>query len=82
VVATEPGSRTPDLDQLLQPLGYRARVRQQNRAFSLRNEEEIETRFDLSWRQVETAQASLTFLDVVESVCRVKSFEVVSAGEH
>jgi putative Mg2+ transporter-C (MgtC) family protein len=82
VVASEPGSPTPDLDQLLQPLGYRARVRQQNRALSLRNVEEIETRFDLSWRQVETAQPSLNFLAAVESVCRVKSFEVVSAGEH
>jgi putative Mg2+ transporter-C (MgtC) family protein len=82
VVTTEPGSPTPDLDQLLQPLGYRARLRQQNRALSLRNVEEIETRFDLSWRQVETVQPSLNFLAVVERVCRVKSFEVVSTGEH
>jgi putative Mg2+ transporter-C (MgtC) family protein len=82
VVTTEPGSPTPDLDELLQPLGYRARLRQQNRALSLRNVEEIETRFDLSWRQVETVQPSLNFLAVVERVCRVKSFEVVSTGEH
>jgi hypothetical protein len=82
VVTTEPGSPMPDLDELLQPLGYRARLRQQNRALSLRNVEEIETRFDLSWRQVETVQSSLNFLAVVERVCRVKSFEVVSTGEH
>jgi hypothetical protein len=73
VVAMEPGSPTPDLDELLQPLGYRARLRQQNSALSLRNVEEIETRFDLSWRQVETAPPALAFLAVVERVCRVKS---------
>ena len=82
VVATGPGSPTPDLDEILQPLGYRARLRQQYRALSLRSVEEIETRFDLSRRQVETALPSLAFLAVVERVCRVKSFEVVSGGEH
>jgi hypothetical protein len=45
--------------------------------------EEIETSFDLSRRQVETALPSLAFLAVMERVCRVKSFEVVvSGGEH
>jgi hypothetical protein len=73
---------TPDLDELLQRLGYRTRLRQQYRALSLRNVEEIETRFDLSRPQVETALPSLAFLAVVKRVCRVKSFEVVSGGEH
>jgi hypothetical protein len=82
VVATGPGSPTPDLDEILQPLGYRARLRQQYRALSLRNVEEIETRFDLSRRRVETALPSLAFLAVVERVYRVKSFEVVSGGQH
>ena len=71
---------TPDLDELLQRLGYRTRLRY--RALSLRNVEEIETRFDLSRPQVETALPSLAFLGVVKRVCRVKSFEVVSGGEH
>ena len=67
---------------MLQPLGYRARLRQQIRVLSLLNVEESETRFDLSWRQVETEPPSLSFLAVVERACRVKSFEVVSGGEH
>ena len=51
IVATPPGSPTPGLDELLRPQGYRVRLRQQNRSLSLRNEEEIETRFDLTWKQ-------------------------------
>jgi hypothetical protein len=43
----------------------------------LRSVEKMETPFDLSWRQVETAPPSLSFLAVVERVCRVKS-----SGEH
>ena len=77
-----PGAPTPDLNAMLQPLGYRARLRQQIRVLSLLNVEESETRFDLSWRQVETEPPSLSFLAVVERACRVKSFEVVSGGEH
>lgn len=54
IVATPPGSPTPGLDELLRPQGYRVRLRQQNRSLSLRNEEEIETRFDLTWKQTKT----------------------------
>ena len=79
---TPPGSPTPGLDELLRPRGYRVRLRQQNRSLSLRNEEEIETRFDLTWKQTQNASTSLDFLAVVENICRVKSFELVAGGEH
>ncbi|MGB3582444.1 MAG: MgtC/SapB family protein [Roseiarcus sp.] len=82
IVATPPGSPTPGLDELLRPQGYRVRLRQQNRSLSLRNEEEIETRFDLTWKQTQNASTSLDFLAVVENICQVKSFELVAGGEH
>ena len=82
VVTTAPREPMPQLDDLLRPLGYRVRLRQQNRAMNCRNEEEIETRFDLAWRQAECAAPSLEFLAVVETACRAKSFELVSGGDH
>jgi putative Mg2+ transporter-C (MgtC) family protein len=82
VVTAPPGSPTPGLDELLRPRGYRARLRQQNRTLSLHNGEEIETRFDLTWKQTQDAPTSLDFLAVVENICHVKSFELVSGSEH
>ena len=38
VVTTAPREPMPQLDDLLRPLGYRARLRQQNRAMNCRNE--------------------------------------------
>ena len=34
--------------------------------------------FDIYWRQTETADTSLDFLDAVDKVCRVKSLELSS----
>jgi putative Mg2+ transporter-C (MgtC) family protein len=82
VVTTESGAPTPRLDDLLGPLGYRARLHQQNRSVNSRNGEETETHFDLSWKQAERAAPSLDFLAVVNRVCRTKSFELVSGGDH
>jgi putative Mg2+ transporter-C (MgtC) family protein len=81
VVTTAPGMPMPQLDQLLRPLGYRARLRKRTRSLTLRNEEEVDTAFDLTWKQPEDAQTSLDFLAAVERVAQVKSFELVS-GEH
>jgi putative Mg2+ transporter-C (MgtC) family protein len=82
VVTTEPEAPTPGLDDLLRPLGYRARLRQQTRSVTFQNAEEVETHFDLTWKQAECADPSLDFLAVVNRVCRTKSFELVSGGDH
>jgi putative Mg2+ transporter-C (MgtC) family protein len=78
VVTTEPGSPTPRLEDLLGAQGYRARFRQQNRALNSRTEEEIETRFEVVWRQAECMAPKLDFIAPVEKVCRVKSIEITS----
>jgi putative Mg2+ transporter-C (MgtC) family protein len=81
VVTTPLDAPAPSLDRVLEPQGYRARLRKRNRSLSLHNEEEVDTYFDLTWKQPEDAQTSVDFLAAVEAVCRVKSFEVVS-GQH
>lgn len=78
VVTTEPGSPTPRLEDLLGAQGYRARFRQQNRTLNPRNQEEIETHFEVVWRQAECAAPRLNFVAQVEQVCRVKSIEITS----
>jgi putative Mg2+ transporter-C (MgtC) family protein len=82
VVATATGAPKPEIDALLRPLGYRARFRHQARALNLSNEEEIQTHFEIVWRQPEANDPSLDFLKEVEAAYRLKSFEVVSEGEH
>ena len=81
VVTTEPEAPTPGLDDLLRTLGYRARLRQQTRAVNFQNAEEVETHFDLTWKQAESADPSLGFLAAVNRVCGAKSFELVSGGD-
>jgi putative Mg2+ transporter-C (MgtC) family protein len=78
VVTAEPGSPTPHLEDLLGARGYRAQFQQQNRTLNSRNEEEIETRFAVVWRQAERAAPSLDFVAPVQEVCRVKSIEITS----
>ena len=78
VVVTEPGSPSPRLEDLLGAQGYRARFRQQDRTLNARTQEEIETRFEVVWRQAECAAPRLDFITVVEQVCRVKSIEITS----
>jgi putative Mg2+ transporter-C (MgtC) family protein len=82
VVTTAPGAPTLDLGDLLRPLGYRARFRQQCRSLDSQNREEIETHFDIRWKQPESAAPSLDFLALVDKIGRTKSFELVSAGDH
>jgi len=82
IVATGPGAPMPPVDDLLRPLGYRARLRQQNRAAASPNEEDTETRFDLTWKQAESVAPSLDFLGALDAVCRVKSLEILSDGKH
>jgi putative Mg2+ transporter-C (MgtC) family protein len=79
VVTTAPGAPTVDLGGLLKPMGYRARFVQQNRS---PNDEEIETHFDIRWKQAAIADPSLDFLAVVNKYCRTKSFALVSEGDH
>jgi putative Mg2+ transporter-C (MgtC) family protein len=81
VVTTEPDAPSPGLDDLLRPLGYRARLRQQNRSVNFQNAEEIESHFDPTWKQTGRADPSLGFLAVVNRVCCTKSFELVSGGD-
>ena len=81
VVATAPGSPRPGIEALLRPLGYRARFRQQTLAFNARNEEEIDTHFEVLWRQPEFNHPAVDFLKEVEAAYRVKSFEIVSERE-
>ncbi len=76
VVATEPGSPTPRLEELLRAQGYRARFRAQTWTLNAQNKEEIETRFEVFWRQAECAPPRLDFVPPVEQVCRVKSIEI------
>ena len=78
VVATEAGSPTARLEDLLGAQGYRAQFRKQTRTLNAHNEEEIETRFELVWRQAEGAAPMLSFLAPLEQVCRVKSIEMTS----
>ena len=78
VVTTAPGA-TVDLGGLLGPTGYRARFVQQNRS---PNDEEIETHFDIRWKQAAIVDPSLDFLAVVNKYCRTKSFELVSESDH
>ena len=78
VVATEPGSPTPPVEDLLAARGYHAQFQQQNRTLNARNEEEIETRFVVEWRQAESAAPSLSFVAPVQEVCTVKSIEITS----
>jgi putative Mg2+ transporter-C (MgtC) family protein len=80
VVTTPVDAPPPDLNDFLQPLGYRARLRQQSR--SARNEEETETHFDLTWKQAESVGPSLAFLAAIKTICCVRSFEIVSGGDH
>lgn len=82
MVTTEPGGPLLGLDDLLRPLGYCARLRQQNRSVHSRNADEIETHFDLTWKKSEFASPSVDFVIVVDRVCRTKSFELVSGGDH
>jgi putative Mg2+ transporter-C (MgtC) family protein len=79
VVTTAPEAPTVDLGGLLGPTGYRARVVQQNRS---PNDEEIETHFDIRWKQAAIEDPSLDFLAVVDKYCRTKSFELVSESAH
>lgn len=81
VVRSDPRLPAPPVEALLQPLGYRVRLRQFNRAVNMRNDEEIETHFDLMWRQSERAAASLDFLAPVEKVCRIQSVELISGDK-
>ena len=78
VVASEPGSPTPSLEDVLGAQGYRARIQRQNRALNARDEEEIETHFEVIWRQAESAPPRLDFVAPAEQVCRVKSVEITS----
>ena len=79
VLTTAPGAPTVDLGGLLGPTGYRARFVQQNRS---QNDEEIETHFDVRWKQAAIVDPSLDFLAVVNKYCRTKSFELVSESDH
>jgi putative Mg2+ transporter-C (MgtC) family protein len=79
VVTTAPGAPTVDLAGLLEPMGYRARLVQQNRS---QNDEEIETHFDIHWKQAAIADPPLDLLAVINKHCRTKSFELVSEGDH
>jgi putative Mg2+ transporter-C (MgtC) family protein len=81
VVTTPVDAPSPDLDDLLRPLGYRARLRQQSRSANLQNEEETETHFDLTWKQPERIGPSLAFLAAIKTICCVRSFEIVSGGD-
>ena len=82
VVTTEPAEPTPRLDDLLAPLGYRVRLRKQERSLNARKEEEIETQFDLAWKQVESRSPTPDFLPVLSGNYRVKSFEFIPGGDH
>lgn len=78
VVTTGPGSPTPQLEDVLAARGYRAQFQQQSRTLNAYNEQEIETRFAVVWRQAERAAPSLDFVAAVQEVCRVKSIEITS----
>jgi len=65
VVTTAPGAPIVDLSGLLGPTGYRARFVQQNRS---PNDEEIETNFDIRWKEAAIVDPSLDFLAVVTSI--------------
>jgi putative Mg2+ transporter-C (MgtC) family protein len=82
VVTTEPAEPTPRLDDLLTPLGYRVRLHKQERSLNARSEEEIETQFDLAWKQVESRSPTPDFLPVLSGKYRVKSFEFIPGGNH
>jgi putative Mg2+ transporter-C (MgtC) family protein len=82
VIATDPGAPSPNLDDVLRPHGYHARFRRQDRSLNFRNVEEIETHFDVYWKQPESAAPALDFLDPIEKAYRVKSIEITSEGEH
>ena len=79
VVTTAPGAPTVDLGGLLGPMGYRARFVQQNRS---QNDGEIETHFDIRWKQAAIVDPSLDFLAVVNKYRRAKSFQLVSESDH
>jgi putative Mg2+ transporter-C (MgtC) family protein len=81
VISTEPGAPPPNLAGLLRPLGYHARLRQQLRTVNIRNEEVLETHFELSWKQPESVEPSLNFLPAAKKVGSVKSFELISGGD-
>jgi putative Mg2+ transporter-C (MgtC) family protein len=78
VVATAPGSPRPGIEELLRSQGYAARFRQQHRTLNARNEEEVETHFEVFWRQAENAEPAIEFLQPLEAAYRVKSIEIVS----
>lgn len=82
VVTTQPGAPSPPLERVLKPLGYGVRIRRQTRSGGADSVEEIETQFDLAWKQAESVDPSLDFLAAVEPICRVKSFELVSGNDH
>lgn len=81
VVTTDANSTVPNLDEVLRPRGYQARLRRQDRV-GLGNEEEVEAQFEVFWKQAESAAPALDFLAPVEKLCRVKSIEITSEGEH
>jgi hypothetical protein len=60
----------------------RARLRQQNLSLGLTTKRQSKPRFDLTWKQTQDAPTSLDFVAIVEDICRVKSFELVSGREH
>jgi putative Mg2+ transporter-C (MgtC) family protein len=78
VVMASPLSPNVDLVNLLRSLGYRAQFRRQSRTANSQSADEFESHFDIYWRQTETADTSLDFLDAVDKVCRVKSLELSS----
>lgn len=78
IVRTDPGTPVPELESLLQPLGYRVRLRQQNRVVTSRCDEEVEIHFDLSWKESDRAARSLDFVEPVEKVCRIQSVNFAS----
>jgi putative Mg2+ transporter-C (MgtC) family protein len=78
VLVTTSDAPPIDLDRLIRPLGYRARFRQQSRTSNARGDDDIETRFEIRWRQAEVSDPSLDFLAVVGNGRSVKSFEILS----
>jgi putative Mg2+ transporter-C (MgtC) family protein len=82
VVTTPVDAPSLDLNDFLRPFGYRARLRQQSRSENASNEEQIETHFDLTWKQAESVGPSLAFIPAIKTICRVQCFQIISGGDH
>jgi putative Mg2+ transporter-C (MgtC) family protein len=78
VVATASIVPPSDLDSLLRPAGYRVRFIKQSRMATSQNQEQIETHFELRWKQAESAPPALEFLATVNKIGNAKSFELNS----